>query len=74
MTTKPATKPDPRPPRTPDTFQRARSIYLARARHFEKAVSLLEHATPEVRALVEAHEEADAQKSIDLVPSSPMSE
>jgi hypothetical protein len=47
--------------RTPDAFQRARQIYNARTRLFDKADQLLREADPHTKALVQAQEEADAQ-------------
>jgi hypothetical protein len=53
------------PKRTPDTFQKARTIYLARHKLFDKAAALLDDAPAEVRALVNAHEEIDAQSVLE---------
>ncbi len=55
----------------PDAFQSARSIYRARKRLFDKAAALLDDADEHIRSLVDAHEEADAAKVIDVTPSSP---
>lgn len=57
--------------RPTDAFQSARTIYKARQRLFDKAAKLLDDADEQTRALVEAHEEADANKTLDVAPSSP---
>lgn len=67
----PPKTPTVKPKREADAFQLARQIYLARKRLHAKASQLFADAAPEVRALVEAHEAADADKSIELTPISP---
>lgn len=66
---KPTTAAEPKPTRTPDAFQQARSIYLARKKLHAKASQLLADASTEVQSLVEAHEAVDNNKATDLVPS-----
>ncbi len=65
-------QPDPKPAikRTPDHFQIARRLYLARRRLFEKADALIESADPIVLALVNSIEQQEASQPIGLVPSS----
>lgn len=67
-----STEPEPKPAikRTPDHFQIARRLYLARRRLFEKADALIESADPIVLALVNSIEQQEASQPIGLVPSS----
>lgn len=61
----------PEPKRAADSLQLARSIYNRRKALHAKANQLLADAPAEVQTLVEAHEEQDARKVIDHLPSAP---
>lgn len=69
-----AKQPDPtptKPARAPDAFQKARQIYNARTRLFDKADQLLRDADHHTQSLVRAQEEADEQAVMGTPDTTP---